>query len=146
MSTDPAAAFRHGLPADWSPGIHLGRDEAGDLFLLVWDARAGCFDALGWETRDGQPWPILHKLTGDKQALIVAHTALPSSQAIKTTRAEERDACAQIAASVARRCAEQGVSMARSRTGKDKARAGHRASREIELAIRARAGHCSEEA
>lgn len=70
LSTDLAK----GLPPSGAPGDFLGRDGAGNLFLLRWSA--GGWVALGYEGAGAATRPTCRALTGVDQGLITAHRAL----------------------------------------------------------------------
>lgn len=59
--------------------------------------------------------------------------------------AAERDACAQIAESLARHAEDAGFRLAKSRTGQDKAKAGKAMAQRLAIAIRSRAQSSDDE-
>lgn len=71
LSTDLAK----GLPLAGTPGDFIGRDGAGNLYLLRWQDGAG-WQALGWEGAGQAARPSCRRIAGTDQGLITAHRAL----------------------------------------------------------------------
>ena len=71
LSTDLAK----GLPPAGAAGDFIGRDGAGNLYLLRWQDRDG-WQALGWEGAGEAARPSCRRLAGIDLGLITAHRAL----------------------------------------------------------------------
>lgn len=71
LSTDLAK----GLPPAGSTGDFIGRDGAGNLYLLRWQDRDG-WQALGWEGAGEAARPTVRRIAGTDLGLITAHRAL----------------------------------------------------------------------
>lgn len=68
-----------GLPPAGYRGQYLGPDADGCQWLLCWEPDGLCWSALGFERKHPKPWPVLHKLIGDKAGMILGHVRLPDS-------------------------------------------------------------------
>lgn len=71
LSTDLAK----GLPPAGAAGDFIGRDGAGNLYLLRWQERDG-WQALGWEGAGEAARPNYRRIAGTDLGLITAHRAL----------------------------------------------------------------------
>ncbi|MCP4564022.1 MAG: hypothetical protein GY873_30320 [Bosea sp.] len=71
LSTDLAK----GLPPAGAAGDFIGRDGAGNFYLLRWQAGPG-WQALGWEGAGEAARPSCRPLTGTDIGLITAHRAI----------------------------------------------------------------------
>ena len=71
LSTDLAK----GMPPAGAAGDFIGRDVAGNLYLLRWQDGAG-WQALGWEGAGEAARPSCRRIAGTDLGLITAHRAI----------------------------------------------------------------------